>query len=87
MIELTITFTNVDPDVLELCHVGEMVDLWTKPEVDFIFFYARRTVGGQGRIAKLLKSISPELAANLERTTTQILSADNNVCVILCSIE
>jgi hypothetical protein len=87
VIELTIRFENVDSEVLPRCIPGDSVKLWTKVGHDFIHFYARRSLGGQGRIARLHKDRVPVFNEFHASTTATISVVDGSTVVIVCMID
>lgn len=80
--EVEVTFVNARPEALALCMVGEDLAIWTRPEMDELFFYSRRTCGGQGLIARVRKHLLADILPHLSSLTTEIVAKSDSTLTV-----
>lgn len=87
MVTIELRAINVEERILAMCAVGDEAIIWTRPDIDFINFYADHTCGGDGRILKLSKSKIPGLTAYLDQASAEVHAIEGTTCVLSIGVD
>lgn len=76
---------DADPYAINLCHPGDSIDVWSPEGKNTVYFYAKGSVGGSGKLAvSTVEFLEKSGFSNLDDLNPIIYSASGSV-VLLCA--
>jgi len=85
--QLSIRVRHASAYAISKCELGDELTIWSRDDLDNVYFYAPGTSGGSGLLTKVLKSQVPALHKLMANTTAYIHSLDGLDCTILCEFD